>query len=211
MTKTQFSLFILWSLSMVMVWQLLNKQWWRDQYILKKHTAGLMEQMGAKKRGSCLRRLLSHSWLRPGKWLRVCYQEELIKTRLRVTNFQLTSPEFMALKKIILIAGMTYVVLFIVLKEHHFASLSITIAAVILAFFLPDLWLKSRAQRELRKLGQYIPDFIDMLSITLDAGINLEQALEQIVKQMKNPLTVKIRKELGHMKLGTPPVGNSRM
>ena len=54
------------------------------------------------------------------------------------------------------------------------------ILAVVLAFFLPDFWLSRAVNKRRERLKLSLPDGLDMLSICMEAGLGLDQAIVRI-------------------------------
>ncbi|MBH0167586.1 type II secretion system F family protein [Fictibacillus sp. 7GRE50] len=60
-------------------------------------------------------------------------------------------------------------------------------------YFMPIIWLKQKAKQRQDNLRYDLPDFLDTVSVSLQAGIGLDQALREVVKFFSGPL----REEFG--------------
>lgn len=65
-----------------------------------------------------------------------------------------------------------------------------------LSSFAQPFWLKMEKNRALKSLKRDIPYFVDMLAITLDTGMNLDQALLHVADHMQGELAHQVRQEL---------------
>jgi len=74
----------------------------------------------------------------------------------------------------------------------------------IFMFFFPNMWIKSMAQKRQEQISSSMPDFLDTVSITLQAGVSLEGALRQVTTIMKGPLSEEFQKFLQQTNLGVP-------
>ena len=65
-----------------------------------------------------------------------------------------------------------------------------------------DLWLRTVGRRRQREIGRRLPDFLDVLSVTVGAGLGLQRALERVCETDSGPLGQEIRRTLDDMRLG---------
>lgn len=70
--------------------------------------------------------------------------------------------------------------------------------------FLPDLRLSGAADRRQEAVAQALPDALDLLSLTVEAGLGLEQGLEVVVENTDGPLTAELSRLLREVELGVP-------
>lgn len=62
----------------------------------------------------------------------------------------------------------------------------------IAGYFTTIMWLRNKAKARQAELGYVLPDFLDTVSVTLQAGVGLDQALRDIIPYFDGP----IREEL---------------
>jgi len=58
--------------------------------------------------------------------------------------------------------------------------------AVIVGFFAPDFWLAEAVKRRKERIGSVLPDALDMVSICLDAGLGLDQAIVRVGQELRS-------------------------
>lgn len=73
-----------------------------------------------------------------------------------------------------------------------------------IGFFLPLFWLRSRARRRSRELLEALPNALDMLTISVEAGLAFESALLHVAEKWDNPLTQAFRRVAAEIRVGTP-------
>ncbi|HEY63805.1 MAG TPA: type II secretion system F family protein [Caldilineae bacterium] len=73
-----------------------------------------------------------------------------------------------------------------------------------LGFFVPLLWLRSRAKSRQREIIRALPDALDMLTISVEAGLAFESALLRVGERWNNALTREFRRAVAEMRVGTP-------
>ncbi|KUG04652.1 type ii/iv secretion system protein tadc, associated with flp pilus assembly [hydrocarbon metagenome] len=69
---------------------------------------------------------------------------------------------------------------------------------------LPDLWLKSIVNRREDEVLKGLPNFLDLLSISVQAGLGFDAALQKVVEKNPGPLSSEFGKALQEMGMGKP-------
>ncbi|EOP57934.1 hypothetical protein IIW_00087 [Bacillus cereus VD136] len=78
----------------------------------------------------------------------------------------------------------------------------IMIAFPFLGYFYPIYWIKSIAKRRQEEIRLEIPDFLDMMSVTLQVGLGFDQALAKILPYFKGALGEEFQRFTQEIKLG---------
>ncbi len=76
------------------------------------------------------------------------------------------------------------------------------IIAPVSAFQLPALYLRSLARARRRQVIRDLPDFVDLLATTVEAGLALDAAIERIIGQFPGPLSEEFRRYLWEIQIG---------
>lgn len=71
-----------------------------------------------------------------------------------------------------------------------------------LASFVPDFWLDAKARERQALIARDFPEAIDLLSITVEAGLGLEQAMEVVTENLEGPLGAEFTRVLREVELG---------
>ncbi|MFA9431661.1 type II secretion system F family protein [Egicoccus sp. AB-alg2] len=69
-------------------------------------------------------------------------------------------------------------------------------------WFLPDLDLKGKADDRQEEITRALPDFLDVLSVTVSAGLDFRAALGRVADSFEGPLYDEVRIALQQMALG---------
>lgn len=114
------------------------------------------------------------------------YPESLVKraeAQLQLTgrSFLLTARQFISLS----LLGMAIVFLLAVFIERvlGLGGLLFPLAAGALGFFLPRLWLRDIRMRTIKEVGKQLPIYLDFLTLSMEAGLNLNGALTHAVNK----------------------------
>lgn len=67
-------------------------------------------------------------------------------------------------------------------------KLIITSLIASLVFIIPDFYLKYKAEKRKESILRSLPEFIDYLLISVEAGMGLDMAIYQVIKKMNGPL-----------------------
>ncbi|MEO7003710.1 MAG: type II secretion system F family protein [Ktedonobacterales bacterium] len=116
---------------------------------------------------------------------------------------RMQASEFIGLRALTTIAGVVVGALMgFTLQRGIFLGALFTFALGILGYVAPILWLRSRTDQRRRSIANALPDFIDLLAISVEAGMGFDQAILRIVSKADNLLTLEFRVALRQMQLG---------
>lgn len=71
-------------------------------------------------------------------------------------------------------------------------------------FFLPDFWLKRQIGKRRRTVFRTLPDFVDLLATSVEAGLGLDAAIERISRRFPGALGEEFQRYLWEVQLGRP-------
>lgn len=79
-------------------------------------------------------------------------------------------------------------VFFILNRENSIADLTTSpwLLAVLIMFFLPDIWIKHKRKARQMALERSLPDGLDLLVICAEAGLSLDAALKRVADEFAN-------------------------
>ncbi len=78
----------------------------------------------------------------------------------------------------------------------------IGVVAVVVSYFVPDLLLRSRAQERQEEMQLQLPDLLDKIVITIEAGLGFESALAKSAEAGKGPLPDELVRTVQDIRLG---------
>ncbi|MDP1809279.1 MAG: type II secretion system F family protein [Actinomycetota bacterium] len=73
---------------------------------------------------------------------------------------------------------------------------------IVIAFWLPDIWLSRQIEDRQRRIGTALADSIDILTISIEAGLAFDSALAKVVKNIGGPLSEELGRMLGELQIG---------
>ena len=76
------------------------------------------------------------------------------------------------------------------------------VVAGLLAYVWPELMLRRAIQRRQGKIVRELPETLDLLTVTVEAGLGLDQALETVAERRRGPIGDEIRVYLDEVGLG---------
>ena len=78
------------------------------------------------------------------------------------------------------------------------------VAGVALGFYVPVLWLDQLVRTRRTELEASLPNALDVVAISMEAGLGLDRALEQLVRHQDDSLTLLVARALREIQLGRP-------
>jgi tight adherence protein C len=78
------------------------------------------------------------------------------------------------------------------------------LAGVAIGFYLPVVWLDQLVRQRRAELEAVLPNALDVVAISMEAGLGLDRALEQLVRHQEGPLTLLVARALREIELGRP-------
>ncbi len=116
----------------------------------------------------------------------------------------LSALDFFGLRLLfVLLAGGLY---FLAMRNNQAYGLVVRNSALVggIGFFIPWLWLRSKANSRKSLILRALPDALDMLTISVEAGLAFESAMLRVGERWQNPLTQEFRRAVAEMRIGTP-------
>jgi tight adherence protein C len=115
----------------------------------------------------------------------------------------LRTVDFLGLKVLlaVIFAGASLVGLGILLGELGFGFFA-GIGFAFLGFVLPDFWLGRHIKDRKRQILKAIPDTLDLLTISVRAGLGFDGALQKVVEKTEGPLSQEFRRALAEIRMG---------
>jgi tight adherence protein C len=69
-------------------------------------------------------------------------------------------------------------------------------------FYLPVIWLDQLVRQRRAELEAALPNALDVVAISMEAGLGLDRALEQLVRHQEGPFTLIVARALREIELG---------
>jgi tight adherence protein C len=102
----------------------------------------------------------------------------------------------------VLLAVLTFLLL-TVTKQHLGKRFLATAVAGGLGFYLlPTLWLSSQIRRRQTEIVKALPDALDLLTISVEAGLGFDAALNKVAEKWENELSLAFNRVIQEIQMG---------
>ncbi len=128
---------------------------------------------------------------------------ESIGTRLIASGVasRITIPQFLALKAGLALGGVGSAILFGI-AAGPVAGLLFAPVLGVLGFLAPDILLGYRVRGRRERIRSELPDALDLLAVSVEAGLGLDGAIAKLTEHMDGALVDEFALTLGEMRIG---------
>ena len=78
----------------------------------------------------------------------------------------------------------------------------LSLVGVAFGYTIPEFWLGGRVRKRQKAILMMIPDSLDLLTISVRAGLGFDAALGRVVEKLKGPLSDEFRRALAEVRVG---------
>jgi len=103
------------------------------------------------------------------------------------------------------IGGALFFFLFVVvglLGLPPFIGIVMAGVGLLLGYTVPEFWLGGRCKKRQKAILLMVPDSLDLLTISVRAGLGFDAALGKVVEKLKGPLSDEFRRALAEVRVG---------
>jgi tight adherence protein C len=93
-------------------------------------------------------------------------------------------------------------IIFGLLAGGLLAGLFLGLVGVGIGYLLPEFWLGGRIKARQKLILKMIPDTLDLLTISVRAGLGFDAALAKVVEKLPGPLSDEFRRALAEVRVG---------
>jgi tight adherence protein C len=103
----------------------------------------------------------------------------------------MTVQDFLGTKGVLALvfAGLTLLLTTLLVHVSFILQVVLVLAIGGLGFFFPDIWLRGKIKERQKNIQRYLPDAIDILAISVEAGQGFDGALQTLSSRKHNELT----------------------
>lgn len=76
------------------------------------------------------------------------------------------------------------------------------LAALVIGFFMPDLWIRDERKRRQKRIQRALPDTVDIIAITVEAGLGFDAAVQRVASKTKDELSIEFERYLVELRVG---------
>lgn len=109
--------------------------------------------------------------------------------------------EFYGLRIVFMILGIL-AAFYIIQQGREIINIIGAALAAYVGVFGPSVWLKRRVRRRQDQIRKGLPDALDMLSVTAEAGLGFDQSLQRVSEYWKTPVGVEFGRVVAEMEMG---------
>jgi tight adherence protein C len=127
---------------------------------------------------------------------------DAVRTRLAAAGVRDVAPErFLALKGAVTVGGVSLGLL-LGARSGAGTAMGFALAFGFLGFIVPDFLLSSRARKRREAVQAELPDALDLLAVSVEAGLGFDAALSRLTEHMRGALIEEFDLTLGEMRIG---------
>lgn len=135
------------------------------------------------------------------------YVEKVRQKFVRTGNATADSVDrFLAIRAITAALAVVVFLVFFVLQVAPFEGSSNTLVGALLILALtigPDARLTRAVEARRLNIQQMLPDVLDLLTISVEAGLGFEQAADRVIEAVPGPMTDELGRMLGEVRAGS--------
>lgn len=98
--------------------------------------------------------------------------------------------------------GGSFFLLFLITGMGGSQLLLFPVIATLIGYMIPSFWLKRKIKERKKDIQLSLADAIDLLSISVEAGLGFDPALQRVSEKWDNHLTFEFRRMLSEMRMG---------
>ncbi len=130
---------------------------------------------------------------------------ENARNRLEMAGnpMRINSAFFLAMRFVfaVLLGGMIFFV-FAVSRRNWVQGLLLTALFTFIGFAFPDMWLTSLIKRRQKDIFRSMPDALDLLTISVEAGLGFDAAMAHVHEKWEDELSMEFGRVLREVRLG---------
>lgn len=134
--------------------------------------------------------------------------KSVLEQRLAQAGHPFSLSSFLALRGLSAVGvGLAAFLLLLPTVSHDLLNGLLMIAVlVLLAWRLPDFMLSRMISQRREKIERALPDVLDLLSVSVEAGLGLDGAVQKVGEKFSEPTAGEFRELLKEIRLGTPRI-----
>ena len=114
--------------------------------------------------------------------------------------------DWLGIKAVVaIILGIVFFLLFAVvniLGTGFVIGAAMSLLGVLIGYIAPEFWLGRRIKARQKAILLMIPDTLDLLTISVRAGLGFDAALAKVVEKLQGPLSNEFRRALAEVRVG---------
>lgn len=83
-------------------------------------------------------------------------------------------------------------------------SFLVVVVLSLIFYFVPDIYLDKRVKARQQAISLALPDVLDLLTVSVEAGLGFDSAIAKVVEKTKGPLAEEFERMLQEIRIGKP-------
>ena len=83
------------------------------------------------------------------------------------------------------------------------SKFGLTLAIGLVGAYMPHVWLNRRRTQRQTTMMKTLPDAIDLMTTSVEAGLGIDAALAQVAEKVRGPISIELRRVLREMAMGS--------
>lgn len=162
-------------------------------------------ETGKRRLGNWLRWLLRSF---AGGRLRLETSERIERLQNRLSQAgnpgNLSVAEWVSLRLLAVLAAIILGTLMIWLTARPLIGFILLLTFSLLGWIGPDFWLSRKIQMRSAELLKQFPSVLDLLTVSVEAGLGFDQAIAKVAEKMQGTLPAEFERVLREIRLGSP-------
>jgi tight adherence protein C len=114
----------------------------------------------------------------------------------------LDAPSFIVIKMLTTVAGLLGAFFLTDFGSDNVQRIFLFVMPIVLGFFGPDAWLQRKIEERRQTMLRALPDVLDLLVISVEAGLGFDSALSRVVATVPGPLSEEFFRMLQETRVG---------
>jgi tight adherence protein C len=127
------------------------------------------------------------------------------KGKIQQSGVRINANSFVTLQILLAIGLPAFMAIMgVIEKIGGLKGVGFLVFAGLIGYFLPDIWLKSKVSGRKSEIQRKLPDALDLLTVSVEAGLGFDMALNKVVEKLKGPLAEEFGRVLHEVRMGKP-------
>ena len=199
----------------VAVWVFLLLNWFTRR---QRHMNNRIEDFAVRKpvrqkQGDNRAKLTPVAWFRwllknSGGRLRLKSGQRMSKVQERLNQAgnpgNLSVSEWIGLRLVLVLAAAALGLIMLGMTQRPLLGLTMLLTIALLGWIGPEFWLSRRIKLRSGELLKQFPSVLDLLTVSVEAGLGFDQAMAKVAEKMHGALPIEFERALKEIQLGSP-------
>ncbi|MFL5735552.1 MAG: type II secretion system F family protein [Chloroflexia bacterium] len=118
--------------------------------------------------------------------------------------YNMQATEFTALRLIcaVILGGVFFVVGLFIMQLEGVQLIGVPLVGAFIGYLSPSFWLGRRIKARKKDIMKILPDAIDLMTISVEAGLAFDGAMQRVAEKWNNALSLEFQRAIAEMRVG---------